>query len=187
MNTDEQMCERHAFVMERLSELVCTLAEQAHKRAMRASDPEEQDRAALVFDRLARGVRLTIALEAKMARDRRRDAAEIAAIPKQPGLPKPGPRPARAYVPTEADTEEEADVEVDDAPQHIQNLRRLVLDEAATLDPDGAHAEALSRYAAWWAEGQKYEPGADEPEPRRTRRSARPRDAASDPPWRSSA
>ena len=183
------MCERHAFVMERLSELVCTLAEQAHKRAMRAGDPEEQDRAALVFDRLARGVRLTIALEAKMARDRRRDAAEIAAIPKRsgPSLPKPvvGPRPARAYVPTESDTEEEADVEVDDAPQHIENLRRLVVDEAATLDPDGAHAEALSRYAAWWAEGQKHEPA--EPEPRRIGQSARPRDASSAPPWRSSA
>ena len=183
------MCERHAFVMERLAELVCTLAEQAHKRAMRAGDPEEQDRAALVFDRLARGVRLTIALEAKMARDRRRDAAEIAAIPKLsgPNLSRSvvGPRPARAYIPAESDTEKEADIEVDDAPQHIQNLRRLVLDEAATLDPDGAHAEALARYAAWWAEGQKYEPA--KPKPHRTGRSARPRDASRDPPWRSSA
>jgi hypothetical protein len=77
------MAEAHAWTLQRLREMAGRLTEQAYLRASDAAG--RRDEAAeethshwmLVFDRMARGLRLSIALEAKLSRERRRDAAEI--------------------------------------------------------------------------------------------------------------
>jgi hypothetical protein len=75
------MAEAHAWTLQRLREMGGRLTEQAYQRACAAAanrlDDEAHARWMLVFDRMARGLRLSIALEAKLARERRRDAAEI--------------------------------------------------------------------------------------------------------------
>ena len=74
------MAEAHAWTMQRLREMAGRLTEQAYLRASQAAtghDDEAHARWMLVFDRMARGLRLSVALEAKLARERRRDAGEI--------------------------------------------------------------------------------------------------------------
>ena len=183
------MHERHAFGLERLAEMSGKLVEQAYHRAIVAEGPEAKDSAALVFDRLARGFRLTLALEARFARDVRREARE-SAEPVAPGLPRPlaGPQPFAASrparEPTEADHESEMEAEeISDAlAVRVKDLSHILDDQAELLDPDGAQRANLDRIAAWWAEGQRYEPGYQPPEPpprkakaRRTR-PPRPKD-----------
>jgi hypothetical protein len=73
------MAEAHEWTLRRLREMAGRLAEQAYQRACAAvgEDDEAQARWMLVFDRMARGLRLSIALEARLARERRWDADEI--------------------------------------------------------------------------------------------------------------
>ena len=184
------MHERHAFGLQRLAEMSGKLVEQAYDRAIKAYEPEEKDRASLVFDRLARGFRLTLSLEARFARDVRREDREIAELGAEPvpqSLPRPAatPRPDRpAREPTEADHESEIDAEeVSDALAiRLKDLSHILEDQAEMLDPDGSHRADLDALAEWWAEGQRYEPGyqAPKPTPRRTKgprtRSPPPRD-----------
>ena len=151
------MAERHAFGLARLAELSGMLVEQAHRRAVRAEEPEEKDRTALVFDRLARGYRLTVALEARMARDLRREAREVERGT-QAGSPRAadGARPERATVLCEIDHEDEADLDVSDQSLGIRlkDLSHLLEARAELLDPDGVQRAALAEIAAWWAVGQ---------------------------------
>jgi hypothetical protein len=163
------MHERHAFGLQRLAEMSGTLVEQAYRRAIVA---EAKDSAALVFDRLARGYRLTLALEARFARDVRRELHESAdgVAPAAPSLPRPvaAQRPDRpAREPTEADHESEMEVEdVSDAlAVRVKDLSHILEDQADLLDPDGSERANLDRIAAWWAEGQRYEPGYQPPKP----------------------
>ena len=184
------MHQRHAFGLERLAEMSGKLVEQAYHRAIIAEEAEEKDRASLVFDRLARGFRLTLSLEARFARDVRREDREIAAEPVTQSLPRPvaAPRPDRpAAGPTEADHESEIDAEeVSDALAiRVKDLSHILEEQAEMLDPDGSERANLDRIAAWWAEGQRYEPGyqAPKPPPRRAKgqrtRPPRPKDAQS--------
>jgi hypothetical protein len=166
------MHERHAFGLQRLAEMSGTLVEQAYRRAIVAEGSEAKDSAALVFDRLARGYRLTLALEARFARDIRREARESAdgVAPAAPSLPRPvgAPRPERpAREPTESDHESEMEVEdVSDALAiRVKDLSHILEDQADLLDPDGSERANLDRIAAWWAEGQRYEPGYQAPKP----------------------
>jgi hypothetical protein len=74
------MAEAHEWTLRRLREMAGRLTEQAYLRASQAasgSDDESHARWMLVFDRMARGLRLSIALEAKLHRERRWDADEI--------------------------------------------------------------------------------------------------------------
>jgi hypothetical protein len=188
------MHERHAFGLQRLAEMSGTLVEQAYRRAIVAEGSEAKDSAALVFDRLARGYRLTLALEARFARDVRREAresAEPAAAPAAPSLPRPvaAPRPDRpAREPTEADHESEMETEdVSDAlAVRVKDLSHILEDQADLLDPDGAERANLDRIAAWWAEGQRYEPGYQPPKPlspkSRSPKQQRPKLRPSRPP-----
>ena len=197
--TAPSMAERHAFGLEALAEMTGKLVQVAYQRALLPDlEPEAQERAMLLFDRLARGFRMTLALEARMDRDRRRDAAGLVVQPAaQPAstqptsaLPKPvaGPRPARP--PREVEDERDADLEPSGLAAHIDDLRSLVADNADLLDPDGAHTAALDRWAA--AHG-----GADADAapraPGQTASGAGPRPAsprrrspATDQPWRAS-
>ena len=214
MNTFADMSERHGYGLMRLAEMAGTLVEQAYRRASVADTPPEKDQAALVFDRLARGFRLTVMLEARMAREQRRDAREIERFAAEPvtaghDLPalaasRPEPRPERhAETPSprapEADRECESDPETSEP--SLDGLSRefssLLDDHAAALDPDGSHRATLADIADWWAKGQHDAPRPDQagdpptvrPRTRRPRR--RPKHSAgpvmgSDPPWRSS-
>ena len=64
----------------------------------------------------------------------------------------------------------------------VRDLSHILEDQAETLDPDGTQRANLDRIAAWWAEGQRYEPGYQAPKPalrrakRRPSRPPRPRD-----------
>ena len=173
------MHERHAHGLQRLAEMSGKLVEQAYDRAIKAYEPEDKDRASLVFDRLARGYRLTLSLEARFARDVRREAREIAEITAE-RLPRPlaAPRPDRpAPGPTEADHESEMDAEEtsDALAVRLKDLSHILDDQAEMLDPDGSHRADLDALAQWWAVGQRYEPGAPEPTPRRAKpRPSRP-------------
>ena len=83
MQSFPDMAEAHAWTLQRLREMAGRLTEQAYLRAMSAAQPqgprdeEAQARWMLVFDRMARGLRLSIALEARLSRERRWDAARI--------------------------------------------------------------------------------------------------------------
>src|SRR5690349_5754734 len=74
------MAEAHEWTLRRLREMAGRLTEQAYSRACDAAavrDDEAHARWMLVFDRMARGLRLSMALEARLARERRWDADAI--------------------------------------------------------------------------------------------------------------
>lgn len=78
MSDRDDMAERHRRNLAELAELGMSLAREVHQRALSAEDAEEGQRLTLAFHRICRCVRQTMALEARLERDRRaRDAAEI--------------------------------------------------------------------------------------------------------------
>ena len=146
------MAEAHEWTLRRLREMAGRLTEQAYLRASEAAalrDDEAHARWMLVFDRMARGLRLSMALEARLARERRRDAAEIqdeigreprGAQPSETGPIETGPietgPPDTSSSETglgpvrEADSEREADDDglPDDAPlgERIARLKAII-------------------------------------------------------------
>lgn len=75
-----EMSARHSAVLARLTELGLALAERVQAQAMAAEGPEDLDRMSQAFHRVSRSVRMSLALEAKLARaerdeQRARDAA----------------------------------------------------------------------------------------------------------------
>ena len=67
------MAEAHEWTLRRLREMAGRLTEQAYLRASQAAadrDDEAHLRWMLAFDRMARGLRLSIALEARLCRER---------------------------------------------------------------------------------------------------------------------
>lgn len=143
------MSERHAFGLEALAEMTGKLLQAAYARASHPVDPEDQDRAILLFDRLARGFRLTLAMESRLDRDRHRAAVEADAPATR--LPSRSedcpPRASR-----EEDRERDADLEPSDLPGHVRELRRVVADGADILDPDCVHADTLDRWEGAWGD-----------------------------------
>jgi len=158
------MSERHAFGLEALAEMTGKLLQAAYLRASRPVDPEDQDRAILLFDRLGRGFRLTLALEARLERERRREAAGLDApapaaareTPAQetppPALPSSATAPRASRPPQETDSERDLDLEAADLTDHVRDLRRVVAEDADILDPDGAHGATLDRWAGAWGD-----------------------------------
>ena len=149
MRTFATMHERHAFGLEAVAEMTGKLLQAAYQRASHPADPEDQDRAILLFDRLSRGFRLTIALESRLDRDSRREAVEANARerPLRPAADSRPPRPPR-----EQDCERELDLDTADVSDHIGDLRRMVAEDADVLDPDGVHARTLDRWEGAWGD-----------------------------------
>lgn len=187
------MPERHGLILLRLVEMTGGLTERAYKRATQAETPEEMDHAALVFDRLARGLRLTLALEARMARDQRRDQIEIdrtEAAPPAAETARPPRTDRRPSGPCEADHEGESDHQSPDLSLNarFKDIASLLDEQADLLDPDGRHRAALAEVTDWWALAETgpdlaREPGSPpETEPQRRRRLQRLRRRADDPP-----
>lgn len=91
------MAERHAAVLARLTALALELAERVQAAAIAAEAAEDLDRLAGAFHRVSRSVRLSMALEAKLARAARAEAREDArqeASASQGEPPRP-PEPRR--------------------------------------------------------------------------------------------
>jgi len=81
MFRSDDMAERHGRVLTELSEIGMALARGVKARAEEASSLKEAEALALAFHRIARSVRLTLALESKLARERfeivRREEARV--------------------------------------------------------------------------------------------------------------
>lgn len=75
----QEMTERHTRLLERVAELSLSLAEKMHGLAMEAETPEAAAGYGLSFQRAARAVRQTVALEARLQRDLQRQEKDDAA------------------------------------------------------------------------------------------------------------
>lgn len=73
-----EMAERHGRILAELAELGLGLARELQAQALAAETPAERAEAALAFQRVGRAVRQSVALEAKLERDRVRDARAAA-------------------------------------------------------------------------------------------------------------
>jgi hypothetical protein len=74
MSIPTEMAERHGRILAELSELSLALAHKLQGEAMAAETPQAAAELGRAFHSVARTVRQTLALEAKMARDRRAEA-----------------------------------------------------------------------------------------------------------------
>lgn len=88
--TSEEMFERHAAVLARLTALGLALAERVQAQAMAVEDVEEIDTLSGAFHRISRSVRMSMALEAKLARALRDEARAAARADDEAG---PAARP----------------------------------------------------------------------------------------------
>ena len=82
MSCPTEMADRHARMLGELAELGLTLAREVHGRAAAAESAEDVQGLSLAFHRVSRCVRMTLALEARLERDRRqgvKDEADAAA------------------------------------------------------------------------------------------------------------
>lgn len=74
MSDTSEMSLRHGAVLARLTELGLALAERVQAEAMAATGAEDLDRMSQAFHRVSRSVRMSMALEAKLARAEREEA-----------------------------------------------------------------------------------------------------------------
>jgi hypothetical protein len=152
------MAEAHEWTLRRLREMAGRLTEQAYLRASAAAgqDDEAHARWMLVFDRMARGLRLSIALEARLARERRWDAREIdhemdAAAGGEAGGPgdaswrrRGASAPSQETEPCESDRERDDDGLPATAPlaEHIGRVQAIVEGAAAAVAASVAAPES---------------------------------------------
>lgn len=76
MSDAPETTQRHARVLAELAELGMAIARDVQAEVLSAETPEEKARAAAVFPQVARAVRQTVALEAKLLRDLARHERE---------------------------------------------------------------------------------------------------------------
>jgi hypothetical protein len=151
------MAEAHEWTLRRLREMAGRLTEQAYLRASDAAalrDDEAQARWMLIFDRMARGLRLSMALEARLARERRWDADEIereaAGVRHEPRWRRAAGSPSHAETgesePYESDRERDDDGLPHDAPlsQRIGRLKAII-EGAGAPEPEPRLARAERR------------------------------------------
>jgi hypothetical protein len=161
------MAEAHEWTLRRLREMAGRLTEQAYLRASEAAgsglDPEAAARWMLVFDRMARGLRLSIALEARLSRERRWDADETLressgerCEPRWRTRAARGADAAPEAEPVECDREPDDDGLPGDAPlaRRIGRLKAII-EGAGSIDPPArlsrAERSALEGQRAWRA------------------------------------
>jgi hypothetical protein len=73
MDSDAEMMERHARLLGRFAEQAASLAEDLHGCVLAAETPAEKQALSLAFHRMGRTLRQTLALEAKLRRDAKRE------------------------------------------------------------------------------------------------------------------
>ncbi|THD81991.1 MAG: hypothetical protein E7812_04080 [Phenylobacterium sp.] len=73
MDSDAEMMERHARLLARFADQAASLADDLCAAALAAEGPEAKQALSLAFHRMGRTLRQTLALEARLRRDRTRD------------------------------------------------------------------------------------------------------------------
>ena len=139
------MAERRGRILAELAELGLSLARVAHERALAAETPEATSELALAFHRISRSVRQTLALEAKLERDRAHQDREVraeAARQHENGVAR---RKNQVRMAVERSVWNEA--EGAEAERLIDELDDLLEEEALsdsfTADPVEAHIERI--------------------------------------------
>jgi hypothetical protein len=79
MSTGATLTDRHAPILAELAEMGLSLARAVHEKALAAETPAELAEMTMAFHRISRSVRQTLALEAKLERDRARLEREVRA------------------------------------------------------------------------------------------------------------
>jgi len=147
MSDHAEMAERHGAILAELSELGLSLARDLHQRAMTAETPDEAAGLAGAFHRISRSVRQSLALEARLERDRCRADREDQAEIRREHERRVSRRKAqvRAAVERLVWTEAEDDVE---AERLVDDLEMLldeeVLADDFAADPLDAHIERIA-------------------------------------------
>ena len=156
----DEIAARQAALARLMSERLSALAERVYVQAETAAEPEAVQAAALTVEKLYRGVRLSMAFEARVAHDHRRaaheagaEALKVRAASRQQGIERIKQAVSATFV-----ADYEADRETSGDPDEI--LRTLVRHLAAAgdavtasesaLDPDGdiaAQVEELRKAA----------------------------------------
>jgi hypothetical protein len=193
------MARAHEWTLRRLREMAGRLTEQAYLRASAAAGEDDEAHAhwMLVFDRMARGLRLSMALEARLARERRFETAGPGrAITARVAGADAGRTPAsstESAPPCEADHERDDEGLPSTAPlsQQIRQIRTILegapemaLELETEPAPRLARAErrALDRQRAERARRSATDRPPDEPWDVLT--AADLEDLADLPPWR---
>jgi hypothetical protein len=161
MQSFPDMAEAHEWTLRRLREMAGRLTEQAYLRASEAAgqDEEAAQRWMLVFDRMARGLRLTLALEARLARERRWDADETLRemqgerhAPRWRTRAAPDAEALADAEPRESDRERDDDGLADDAPlAHRISRLKAIIEGAGAAEPQ----VRLHRFEQRALEGQR--------------------------------
>jgi len=76
MSGPDGTIERSDLILDELATLGLTLARDLHNRAVEAKDNDQAARLAMAFHHISRSVRQSLALQARLQRDRRRQAGE---------------------------------------------------------------------------------------------------------------
>jgi hypothetical protein len=129
MSARDAMDERHSRVLAELSELGLSLARDLHARALAAEDLSEAAGLSLAFHRISRSVRQSLALEARLVRERERraDAERAQAAEGTSALRHARKARVRAAVERLVWTETEDE---DEAERLIEDLGNLLDEEA---------------------------------------------------------
>jgi len=77
MTDTPDMTERHAAILAELAEIGMTIARGLRAQVLAAETPEAMAQAVAAYPRVARAVRQSLALEARLKRDARREAVEV--------------------------------------------------------------------------------------------------------------
>ena len=146
MAPDAEMTERHARGLAELTELGLSLARDLHACALAEPDPRTKAETALAFHRVSRSVRQSMALEARLKRDRMRDdrEARAEAVQAAEALVRTRKAQVRAAVErliwTEAENDEEAERLIDQLGEHLDEA---ALHQGFADDPVEVHIARL--------------------------------------------
>jgi hypothetical protein len=146
MSRAAEMAERHQAVLTELSALGLDLARVLHERALAAETPEETAALAGAFHRISRSVRQTLALEARLKRDlKRQDRDDLAETERQQtSLIRTRKAQVRAAVERLVWTEAEPDEAEDLLSDLDERLAEEALYPGFACDPVEAHIERLT-------------------------------------------
>jgi hypothetical protein len=170
------MSTRHGAVLARLTELGLALAERVQAEAMAATGAEDLDRMSQAFHRVSRSVRMSMALEARLARAEREEARALARAEEDGGRELPEirlvpqflePVPEGWRVRREAGSEHLAEHEDED--WGLDDARRPA---ARGANDTAAEAEAFAARVAHMKRHLKAEFGPDYAEAHAARRVA---------------
>jgi hypothetical protein len=128
MTASEDMAERHGRMLARLAELSLSLAEDVHAATVAAPEPDQKARLAEAFHRIGRAMRQSIALEARLVRDRARDQRAAQADAAEAGAA--AVRRRRDQVRADLERQIWCEVEPHDAPAWLGDLDERLEAEA---------------------------------------------------------